>query len=491
MTIRNIPIVVNTNTFDTWKNRTNEIITSLSDVATLGGLTANNDAELYISDNIKTTGGLYSDELYPLDGATNRITVGTLASSPVLRTFMQEIFVPEGGIQNAIQFRFGETTADETYALGTGVDSDSFRITAYYPGDVGVDPITSYLEIQRSDTRDPITSNANPGIITASNLEIDDNILPANLRFSNAATATVWETPRVLTFSDDFNSSDTSQAVPVGEQGDVAGVITIDGSTDLTCYLKIRNDSHLHDTRYYTKTQIDNNFETTTSGDGRYVKVAPEENIANPGLPASDFNGYILSEIEQGGVAFRDDINLIFGSNFSDVAGNNGAYLFYNRINEQFIVRQHKGTMSISSGTAINFKTTMTGPGGTADFGGVDETKIQFDLLNGAIIATGDITAYGQLSDINLKDDLQIIPSALEKVSQINGYTFHYKKDEPGIRSTGLVAQELEKVLPEAVYEIEDFDNEMVKSIRYGNVVGLLVEAIKELKQEIETLKSK
>lgn len=484
MTIRNIPIVVNTNTFDTWKNRTNEIITSLSDVATLGGLTANNDAELYISDNIKTTGGLYSDELYPLDGATNRITVGTLASSPVLRTFMQEIFVPEGGIQNAIQFRFGETTADETYALGTGVDSDSFRITAYYPGDVGVDPITSYLEIQRSDTRDPLTSNANPGIITASNLEIDDNILPAQLRFSNAATASVWETPRVLTFSDDFNASDTSQAVPVGEQGDVAGVITIDGSANLTCYLKVRNDSHLHDTRYYTKTQIDNNFETTTSGDGRYVKVAPEENIANPGQPASDFNGYILSEIEQGGVAFRDDINLIFGSNYTDVAGNDAVYMSYNRIGQQFIMRQVYGNMSISAGQQMYFK--------QADpTGGVDVTKIQFDLGTGNIVATGDVTAYGSLSDINLKDDLEIIPNALEKVSQINGYTFHYKKDEPGIRSTGLVAQELEKVLPEAVYEIEDFDNEMVKSIRYGNVVGLLVEAIKELKQEIETLKSK
>ena len=124
--------------------------------------------------------------------------------------------------------------------------------------------------------------------------------------------------------------------------------------------------------------------------------------------------------------------------------------------------------------------------------GGVDDVKVQFDLSgDGNIIAGGDVTAYGNFSDIKLKDDLQIIPNALQKVSEINGYTFHYKKDEPGIRSTGLVAQELEKVLPEAVYEIEDFDNEMVKSIRYGNVVGLLVEAIKELKQEIETLKSK
>src|SRR5210317_836299 len=153
MTIRNLQAVVNTNTFDTWKNRTNEIITSLSNVATLGGPSANNDAQLYIDSDIKTTGGLYSDELYPLDGATNRITVGTLASSPVFRTYMQEIFVPEGGIENAIQFRFGETTADETFSIGTGVDSESLVFTGYYPGDVGVDPITTKLIIQRSNSR--------------------------------------------------------------------------------------------------------------------------------------------------------------------------------------------------------------------------------------------------------------------------------------------------------------------------------------------------
>ena len=73
----------------------------------------------------------------------------------------------------------------------------------------------------------------------------------------------------------------------------------------------------------------------------------------------------------------------------------------------------------------------------------------------------------------------------LDKVAQLRGITFDYKKD--GKRSTGLIAQELEKVLPEAVYETSDIDNkdDKFKAVRYGNVVGLLVEAIKELKAEI------
>ena len=74
-------------------------------------------------------------------------------------------------------------------------------------------------------------------------------------------------------------------------------------------------------------------------------------------------------------------------------------------------------------------------------------------------------------------------------MQDLNGVTFEYKKD--GKRATGLIAQDLEKVLPEAVYTSSDIETgEEHKAIHYGNVVGLLVEAIKELKQEIEDLKN-
>ena len=55
---------------------------------------------------------------------------------------------------------------------------------------------------------------------------------------------------------------------------------------------------------------------------------------------------------------------------------------------------------------------------------------------------------------------------------------------------TGLIAQQVQKVLPEAVFETDLMDNNGHLAIRYGNVVGLLVESIKELKSEIESLKS-
>ena len=77
----------------------------------------------------------------------------------------------------------------------------------------------------------------------------------------------------------------------------------------------------------------------------------------------------------------------------------------------------------------------------------------------------------------------------MEKVNQLKGITYDLKSD--GNRLTGLVAQDLEKVLPEAVYTTENLEGKEHLAIRYGNTVGLLVEAIKELSAKIEKLEGK
>ena len=93
----------------------------------------------------------------------------------------------------------------------------------------------------------------------------------------------------------------------------------------------------------------------------------------------------------------------------------------------------------------------------------------------------GTVTAS---SDIRIKTDLTKIAGALGKVCALNGYT--YTRKDTGERQTGVVAQEVQKVLPEAVlYNGEHF------SVAYGNMVGLLIEAIKELKSEVDQLKGK
>jgi hypothetical protein len=100
------------------------------------------------------------------------------------------------------------------------------------------------------------------------------------------------------------------------------------------------------------------------------------------------------------------------------------------------------------------------------------------NAVAGTIVASGNITAF---SDIRLKKDLVQIPTALDKVQQLTGFT--YTRIDSGERQTGLVAQDVQKVLPEAIVEGEYL------SVAYGNLVGLLVEAIKELRAEVAALK--
>jgi len=103
----------------------------------------------------------------------------------------------------------------------------------------------------------------------------------------------------------------------------------------------------------------------------------------------------------------------------------------------------------------------------------------------GNIIATGNVTAF---SDERIKTNLEIIPNAIEKIGKINGYTFD-RMDFNNERHTGVLAQELEKVLPEAV--VQGKTPEDLKSVAYGNIVGLLIEGIKEQQETIEELESR
>ena len=93
--------------------------------------------------------------------------------------------------------------------------------------------------------------------------------------------------------------------------------------------------------------------------------------------------------------------------------------------------------------------------------------------VTGSLTASSNVTAY---SDIRLKKDIKTIDNALDKVSQMRGVTF--TKDDK--LSSGIIAQELEKIAPELVHDGE------YKSIAYGNVVGYLIEAIKELKERLD-----
>jgi hypothetical protein len=97
--------------------------------------------------------------------------------------------------------------------------------------------------------------------------------------------------------------------------------------------------------------------------------------------------------------------------------------------------------------------------------------------------ATGNVTAY---SDEKLKDNIEPIENPIEKIKAIQGVTYNRNDIEGNPRQTGVVAQQVEKVLPEVVMT----SDEGIKHVAYGNMVGLLIEAIKEQQDEIERLRA-
>ena len=103
--------------------------------------------------------------------------------------------------------------------------------------------------------------------------------------------------------------------------------------------------------------------------------------------------------------------------------------------------------------------------------------------ITGNLTASGNVTAY---SDKKLKENIEVIPDALAKVSSLSGYTFD-RVDMDIPRQTGVIAQEVQAVLPEAV----TMDESGTLGVSYGNMVGLLIEAIKEQQAQIDELKSK
>ena len=109
----------------------------------------------------------------------------------------------------------------------------------------------------------------------------------------------------------------------------------------------------------------------------------------------------------------------------------------------------------------------------------------RLDLSSSGLSITGDITAS---SDIRYKTNIETINNAIEKVQSLRGVTFDWDHEDftdNKERSTGVIAQDVEKVLPEAVRE----NKNGLKNVSYGNMVGLLIEAIKEQQAQIDELK--
>ena len=154
------------------------------------------------------------------------------------------------------------------------------------------------------------------------------------------------------------------------------------------------------------------------------------------------------------------------GSNLNNLTA--GSFITYNSGST------YNGSAAITisaNGTSSNTANTLVARDASGDF-----TAGTINCAN--LTATFDINST---SDANLKTNIQTVENALDTINSLRGVSFDWK--ETGKGSYGVIAQELEEVLPELVR------TEGNKSVNYNGIVGVLIEAIKELKAEVEELK--
>ena len=111
---------------------------------------------------------------------------------------------------------------------------------------------------------------------------------------------------------------------------------------------------------------------------------------------------------------------------------------------------------------------------------------------SGTLQVEGDVVAYSTVisSDEKLKDNVETIDGALDKVKQLKGVTFNYKSN--GKASGGIIAQDVEKVMPSLIQQQKTLDgSDTFKTVDYNGLVGLLIESVKELSDRLDKCECK
>lgn len=155
----------------------------------------------------------------------------------------------------------------------------------------------------------------------------------------------------------------------------------------------------------------------------------------------------------------------------------NGTIALTDQLNKQDIALDN----TTNSSLYITFVASSSGAQA-----GKTSSNLRWNPSSSTFTITGELEVSGNInntSDIRFKKDIQLVSDALNKINSINGYTFTFTETEK--RSAGLIAQEVEAVLPEVIS-----GNEEKKTLNYSGTIALLVEAIKELNAKVEDLQN-
>ena len=325
-----------------------------------------------------------------------------------------------------------------------------------------------------------------------------------------------------LTVTDDaaIGGALTVTGVLTGTSLDISGNVDIDGTTNLDA---VDIDGAVQLDATLTVGVNDQGYDVTLHGDtgSRNVKwdSSADSLLFTDNAKAVFGAGSDLSIYHDGTHSYIDDqgtgriyirasdqlrLQSSDGENYALFAANGAVSLYYDNAVKFATTSAGITVTGTITGGDLRGQAWHVGPN-ASDYLKVDDTKHQFYLdgaedmrleNDGDLHVEGNVIAYSTtISDKRLKTDIVKIDGALDKVAQLNGYTFTYTAD--GKKSAGVIAQEVQKVLPSAIVESKlplkmgDDDETEYMTVQYDQLMGLMVEAIKELKAEVAELKGK
>ena len=327
------------------------------------------------------------------------------------------------------------------------------------------------------------------GVGTIATLNGDQIIAATALRTANLnATG-------VTTISDLTVEGTTVDSLTVNNFSNLSGITTID--TLLSDVINVSGVSTVSLVEFRTGIITHSDPATgivTYYGDGSQLQFLPG---ASPGgsdtqvqfNAAGVFSGHSGFTYNYQTVSMSS-LNVSTGATFAVVNVGTGITLNNTGINVTGIATVNGFEVTGGSSIGVDVRTRNLNVSGIATVG--TGLTLSTDLIDGGttvrilgenLRVAGVVTCQDvdSLSDINFKENVNTVDGALDKVSELRGVSFNWK--ESGEPSYGVIAQELENVLPELVHGDDP------KRVNYNGIIGVLIEAIKELRAEVEELK--